>query len=68
DDSRFYRDARFHTVDEVSDALRTAGFIRLVFLQTLFPGEDEAVSGQNPAEGHGDGAFVVVRAEKPGNT
>ena len=68
DDSRFYRDARFHTVDEVSDALKTAGFIRLVFVQTLFPGEDEAVSGQNPAEGHGDGAFVVVRAEKPGNT
>ncbi len=68
DDSRFYRDASFHSVDEVSDALKTAGFIRLVFVQTLFPEEDEAVSGQNPAEGHGDGAFVVVRGEKPGKT
>jgi len=68
DDSRFYREASFHSVDEVSDALETAGFIRLVFVQTLFPEEDEAVSGQNPAEGHGDGAFVVVRGDKPGNT
>jgi ubiquinone/menaquinone biosynthesis C-methylase UbiE len=68
DDSRFYRNASFHSVDEVADALESSGFMRLVFVQTLFPGKHETDSAQPTAEGYGDGAFVVVRGVKPGNT
>lgn len=67
DHSRFYRDASFYTVDEVTDALESSGFAHLVYVQTLFAGKHETESVQPTAEGYGEGAFVVVRGEKTGN-
>jgi SAM-dependent methyltransferase len=67
DDSRFYRDASFHPVDEVTEALESSGFAHLVYVQTLFPEKHETGSVQPTAEGYGEGAFVVVRGEKTGN-
>ena len=59
--SVFYRDARFHTTDDVLDLLSRAGFRGPVCKQTLIPGERENVI----REGYGEGSFVVVRAAKP---
>lgn len=65
--SRFYRDAHFHTVDEVARVLELTGFVDSRFVQTLFPGEGNKESIQSVKEGYGDGAFVVVQARKSDN-
>lgn len=67
-ESRFYREATFHTVGEVIRALETTGFTDFSFVQTLFSKEDETGTVQPLKEGYGDGTFVVVHAKKPGNT
>ncbi|MCG5535583.1 class I SAM-dependent methyltransferase [Ectothiorhodospira mobilis] len=61
-ESVFYRDARFYTTAQVLAHLSAAGFVEPVLRQTLIPG---APAG-TVAEGHGRGAFVVIRAERPG--
>jgi SAM-dependent methyltransferase len=68
DDSRFYSSAHFHTVDEVLEVLGEKGFGEFSFVQTLLP--DDAVTPRSPGvkPGHGEGAFVVVRAIKPHKT
>jgi len=66
-ESRFYREASFHTAGGVIQALEATGFTDFSFVQTLFPGEDETGAVQAVKEGRGDGAFVVVRATKPDN-
>jgi SAM-dependent methyltransferase len=60
--SRFYRDADFHTLEEVLGVLRATGFDDFQFAQTLLPERDQ---GAAVRAGHGQGAFVVVRARKP---
>lgn len=66
-ESRFYRDATFHTVGEIIQNLENSGFIDFAFVQTLMS-EQEGIEVVQPVfEGYGDGAFVVVRAEKPDN-
>jgi SAM-dependent methyltransferase len=66
-ESRFYREASFHTADEIMRELKTAGFTDFSLVQTLFPEEEGAGAALVVKEGHGDGAFVVVRAKKPGS-
>ena len=63
--SRFYSEASFHTADEVVQVLESAGFTGFSFVQTLFSSEDETGGVQAVKQGHGEGAFVVVRAKKP---
>lgn len=62
-ESRFYREARFYSTDELTKLLKKAGFCDFLYAQTLF--------GQNPEQmqssvkrGFGEGAFVVIRACK----
>ena len=66
-DSRFYGEASFHTVAEVIRVLELTGFNDLSFSQTLFPEKEAAGGVQAVKAGYGEGAFVVVRAIKPGN-
>ena len=66
-ESRFYKNASFHTVDEIIRVLETSGFTDFSFVQTLFSEEDETGVVQSVKEGYGDGAFVVVRAKKLDN-
>lgn len=63
-ESRFYRRATFYSAREVTAFLQHAGFHTLTFRQTIFrdPGGMDAVDPVR--EGHGEGCFVVVRAEK----
>ncbi|AGN02605.1 SAM-dependent methyltransferase [Salinarchaeum sp. Harcht-Bsk1] len=58
----FYRDATFVTTAELVEALRTAGFGDLTFVQTIYewPGE---IDEPEPVEsGYGEGSFVGIEA------
>ena len=59
--SRFYHDAIFYSVDELEVLLTNAGFSDFAYRQTLFPGE---ITGLDVMEGHGSGGFVVIQAHK----
>jgi len=58
----FYQDARFFSSRQVAAHLERASFHELEFRQTLFHGLDDPDLTVRP--GHGEGAFVVVRAKK----
>lgn len=63
--STFYREARFHTTEEVIDLMQRAGFEQVTARQTLF---DDPASMKEPApvrEGSGNGGFVALRGTKP---
>lgn len=63
-DSAFYRVAHFHSTEEVTRLLLTAGFQALAFRQTLFE-DPTAMEQPDPVrEGYGEGAFVVIKGEK----
>jgi ubiquinone/menaquinone biosynthesis C-methylase UbiE len=62
--SPFYQDARFYTVQQVSDWMETAGFIKTAFYQTLF-GDPKQMTEPDPVrDGHGAGGFVVVAGRR----
>lgn len=65
-ESRFYRDAVFRSADEVSASLGQAGFGGFQYVQTLFHPLADIVSKEPVKDGCGQGAFVVVKAVKPG--
>jgi len=60
----FFRDATFYTSTEVERLLSEAGFHDLCWVQTLFRSPEEMTEIESLRPGHGDGAFVVVRAVK----
>lgn len=70
--NKFYSGAHFHSPDEVSAALRFAGFTECEFWQTLLHSTESQI--EKPECGHGLGGFVVIRArlnkhgQKPGDT
>jgi len=67
DESRFYRDAVFRTVPEVSDALVRGGFWTPRIAQTLFGPLEAMRAADRPLPGCGKGSFVVLSAsKKPG--
>jgi len=61
----FYRDAIFYTPEEVKAMLEAHGFKNVRFIQTLFGPLDQVRDVQEAREGHGEGSFVVIRAERP---
>lgn len=61
--SRFYREARFFSTNEVIGLLKKAGFYEIVCTQTLF-GKDLEHMNTAVKDGYGEGAFVVLRARK----
>jgi len=61
--SRFYREARFFSTDEVIRLLKKAGFSEIVCVQTLF-GKDLEHMDTAVKKGYGEGAFVALRARK----
>jgi ubiquinone/menaquinone biosynthesis C-methylase UbiE len=61
----FFREAAFHSVAEVVELLRGAGFADFAFTQTLFR-PLAAIEGVEPVrEGHGKGCFVAIRGTVP---
>ncbi|MEA5115153.1 MAG: methyltransferase domain-containing protein [Geobacteraceae bacterium] len=59
--SDFYRDATFYSVNDLVMLLHEAGFSDFSYRQTLFPGEPTEVTVR---EGFGDGSFVVIKGHK----
>ena len=62
--SVFYKQAIFFSVPELVDLLKTIGFNRISYYQTIYKFPDKIDSVQEPREGFGKGAFVVIRAYK----
>lgn len=62
--SRYYREATFRSVDEVVSCLQRVGFGNFRFVETLFRPLDEINAPEPVQEGRGKGAFVVIRAVK----
>lgn len=64
-ENKFYRDAVFYSVEEVSDFLKNTGFTGFEYRQTVFSKENIVY---NVEPGFGKGGFVVVKAEKQGGS
>lgn len=63
--STFYREAHFHTVDEIIDLLQQSGFQDFEFCQTIFQSEPNTLKeAMNVNAGYGQGAFVVLRGRR----
>lgn len=61
--SASYRNARFHSPEEIKTWMQAAGFRDFIFAQTLFDGNE--TEPQKPEPGVGSGSFVVAVAGKP---
>jgi len=60
--SKFYKDAAFYSVNEITYYLQKAGFSDFDYRQTVFVCQNERV--QAVKHGFGDGSFVVIKGIK----
>ena len=63
-ESVFYREAVFYSTAEVEDLLQAQGFNARTWVQTLFRPLAETTEIEPVRPGTGDGAFVVVTADR----
>jgi len=63
-ESPFYRDATFHTTEEVLVALERAGFTDVDVVQTVFEWIEDVETPEPVEEGYGEGSFVAIRATR----
>jgi SAM-dependent methyltransferase len=61
----FYRGAKFYSAEEVQRLLRATGFTAPVWTQTLFKPLEQTREIEAVHSGRGQGAFVVVKADRP---
>jgi len=64
EESRFYREATFYSVDEVVEVLKKTGFTNFQFRQTLFYQNSKLSKVEPVKKGCGEGAFIVIRGSK----
>jgi len=64
DESVFYDNASFYSVEEVVASLRRIGFEDLSYSQTIFKELSEMRELEPVKDGFGEGSFVVIRAYK----
>ena len=60
----FYKKANFLSVEEVADLLKTMGFKRFSYYQTISTFPDRMSLIEEPKKGFGKGAFVVISAQE----
>lgn len=58
----FYKDAHFHSTEEITELVTQAGFGKQEYWQTLFSNNDDKI--EQPKAGFGEGGFVVIKAQK----
>lgn len=58
----FYKDAHFHSTEEVTELLKQAHFGKFEYWQTLIQGNESEI--EQPIPGFGKGSFVVIKAIK----
>ena len=63
-ESKFYRDARFHSVNEIQKDLKKAGFSNIEYVQAILPGDADGNYEPKVKQGYGEGSFVVLRGQK----
>jgi SAM-dependent methyltransferase len=63
-EKRFYTCARLHSVEEVSECIREAGFRDITMVQTLFRPLEMIADVEPFRSGYGEGGFVVIGANK----
>jgi len=63
-ESLFYREARFFSVNEILKYLKKQGFHDFEFIQTIFQPLNEIRNIQEVKKGFDEGSFIVIRAEK----
>lgn len=64
--STFYREARFYSATQVAESARQARLVALQFCQTIFGIPSETMDTGQVRDGFGEGAFVVLSAERKG--
>jgi SAM-dependent methyltransferase len=57
----WYKDAHFHSTEEITAMLQQAGFSHFQYCQTLIGKEEKE---ETPLPGYGTGSFVVIKAGK----
>lgn len=62
--SLFYRQATFFSIDKLIPRLKDAGFSRFEFSQTLFHPLEEIREIEHAKTGYGQGSFVIIKALK----
>ena len=65
-ESVFYKDATFFSVDELIEIMTQIGFRGFDFRQTIFQTLSKTTENEPVKHGYGEGSFVVIRATKPG--
>lgn len=61
-ENKFYKDAHFHSTEEITELAAQAGFGKFEYWQTLFEEKSDVI--EQPKEGFGEGSFVVIKARK----
>jgi ubiquinone/menaquinone biosynthesis C-methylase UbiE len=64
DDSKFFRHAYFYSVNQVLEWLRISECNHIHVFQTIFHKPEEINALEPVREGHGEGLFVVISAQK----
>lgn len=60
--NKFYKDAHFHSTEEITELLSQAGFKDFSFWQTLTKPNETLI--EEPKPGYGEGSFVVIASVK----
>lgn len=58
--NKFYRDAHFHSTEEITRLLTDAGFGNFSYWQTIFHPVENKI--EQPLAGYGKGSFVVIKS------
>lgn len=64
--NKFYRDAHFHSTDEITKLLANSGFNNFSYWETLIHPDEKNI--EQPQPGYGKGSFVVIKANKMSKT
>ncbi|HLF52917.1 class I SAM-dependent methyltransferase [Flavobacterium sp.] len=62
ENNKFYKDAHFHSAEELTTLLEQSGFHSFSYWQTLTKTSETEI--EQPTRGFGKGSFVVIRASK----
>lgn len=61
-ENKFYKDAHFHSTQEITELLKQADFQSFSYWQTLTKVSENKI--EQPTQGFGKGSFVVIKATK----
>ena len=61
-ENKFYKDAHFHSTEEITKLAAQAGFGEFEYWQTLFEENSDVI--EQPKVGYGEGSFVVIKGQK----